>query len=1186
MESLPREEILKVWHWLQQKNFNILHPQQKAIFLENARLGVKAAYPDQSEQKRRIEALEAVASFFPSLPPSFSILQNNVQFGSPAQPVHMPTGLQHTPPNLQHTPASVQTSSPSLPRQEHFSSREPTPITVKPLVGASSIPPTIVPNANPQPSQSVNLLSFDNFSTTPAAATFGDFSGSKIADSKGKSGITFDDFSGPNVGASGFGADTSFSEFKAAGTQKQPDMNPNSAFSGFQSAEEPTANSQSNFNSFATPKKEPGIISNEAIEFSFDNISGATSEKSVPNAKPEIPLIQLQFDPTFNPENQSKDWDTNFDDLENLQPPEKETTIDDLIEQNLTGKKKRNKMKVMSKIKVKPSAPSRKKDLFVPAARELPKELENMSELIASASKPDTSVEKIDEEASNCSGTNIDDGFGDFKGVESFSADNQSMEGGSQANQKIGFDEEPEKQPLGFDNDVPSQPLGFDDEAKKQPLGFDEEPQKPFGFSEEPQTKEQPVKFVEEPETTEQTLGFGNEVPAQFDDDDLGWSGFNTNDGVSQEVSAEEASHTAPKTAVDDDWADFAQATGEAADQGGNAGFEWTDFKDPKDDQGHGKVPEVDEEPWGFPDEHEDGGKLSGSAVESEEPQKTEEVGGLFDAEKSDTLGTYQSSNADSNNMVLNPTFDIFNQPVSESSEPFGVPIIKEKSAPTTKSSTDGDKKASVNPFEASSSGSSSSESDGDDSGQDVFAKFGVSSTNSPRDDHPTSKEKKKAVESEGKLSCSRSDGQPERKLPEGILETGKAEDEKSQNNTDPMAFFDFLTMPNQPSGSGSPGDLDVLSFGLELNTPAAPKDEKLDEPALQNPSSKVENTSLAQEKPEDPALAPSTPNNDFTGSIETGEPKHLSIPDSATRSVSSRSSARSTPEPSNPNTTVNLEQVLDKLINAERLDEALLCKRHIEAKERIELLTIQKNKLMQKSLLKEANDSDSDDERTFVQIAGILKEIKEMKRKTSSKETISQWRNDEHPSKFPSYKDLKRQVAKNLDTFLENFPVPFVKLAFEDGLERAAQTHAKAVQFVKHINEGVDNNWSISDLKRALEYSIATLAHCARATDSILQQVQAAGVSDFDHVMKNEEGSLQTLNTFLSGCFVLARMAGQIRDRYSDQQQLITVCSQVDSIWSNICSIVSNLASQKLTLPIESRKDLVSLDVVLWTLF
>jgi len=1188
MESLPREEILKVWHWLQQKNFNILHPQQKAVFLENARLGVKVAYPDESEQKRRIEALEAVASFFPSLPPSFSILQNNVQFGSPAQPVHMPTNLQHTPANLQHTPASVQTSSPSLPRQEHFSSREPTPITVRPSVGASSIPPTLIPNANPQPSQPVNLLSFDNFSTTPAAATFGDFSGSKIADSQGNSGITFDDFSGPNVGASGFDADTSFSEFKAAGTEKQPDIIPNNAFAGFQSAEKPTANSQSNFDSFATPKKEPDIISNDAIEFSFENISGGISEKSIPTAKPEIPLSQLQFDPTFNPENQNKDWDTSFDDLENLQPPEKETTIDDLIEQNLTGKKKRNKMRVMSKIKVKPSAPSKKKDLFVPAARELPKELENMSELIASSSKPESRDEKNDDVASNATGTNVD-GFGDFKGVESFSADNQSMEGGSQANQKIGFDDESQKQQLGFDNDLPNQPLGFDEEAKKQPLGFDEEPKKPFGFSEEPQTTEQLLKFGEEPETTEQTVEFGKEAPAQFDDDDVGWSGFNTND-VSQEVSAEEASHTAPKNAVDDDWADFAQATGEAADQGGNAGFEWTDFQDPKekDDQGHGKVPEVDDEPWGFPDEQEDGEKPAGSAVESEEPQKTQEQGGLFDAEKSDTVGTYQSSNADSNKMELNPTFNIFNQPVSESSEPFGVPITKEKIAPNTKSSSDGEKKASVNPFEAGSSSSSSGDSDGD-SGQNVFATFGVSSTNSPRDDHPISKEKEKAVESGDKWSGSRStDGQLERKMPDGILETDKAEDEKvsSQNNTDPMAFFDFLTMPNQPSGSGSPGDLDVLSFGLELNTPAAVKDEKLDEPALQNPSSKVENTSLAQETPEDPALAPSTPNNDFTRSIETGEPKHLSIPDSATRSVSSRSSARSTPEPSNPNTTVNLEQVLDKLINAERLDEALLCKRHIEAKERIELLTIQKNKLMQKSLLKEANDSDSDDERTFVQIAGILKEIKEMKRKTSSKETISQWRNDEHPSKFPSYKDLKRQVAKNLDTFLENFPVPFVKLAFEDGLERAAQTHAKAVQFVKHINEGVDNNWSISDLKRALEYSIATLAHCARATDSILQQVQAAGVSDFDHVMKNEEGSLQTLNTFLSGCFVLARMAGQIRDRYSDQQQLITVCSQVDSIWSNICSIVSNLASQKLTLPIESRKDLVSLDVVLWTLF
>jgi len=341
MESLPREEILKVWHWLQQKNFNILHPQQKAIFLENVRLGVKAAYPDQSEQKRRIEALEAVASFFPSLPPSFSILQNNVQFGSPAQPVHMATNLQHTPANLQHTPASVQTSSPSLPRQEHFSSREPTPITVRPSVGASSIPPTIIPNANHQPSQSVNLLSFDNFSTTPTAATFGDFSGSKIADSQGNSGITFDDFSGPNVGASGFDADTSFSEFRAAGTEKQSDIIPNNAFSGFQSAEKPTANCQSNLNSFSTPKKEPNIISNEAIEFSFDNISGATNEKSMPTANPEIPLSQLQFDPTFNAENQTKDWDMSFDDLENLQPPEKETTIDDLIEQNLTGKKKK-----------------------------------------------------------------------------------------------------------------------------------------------------------------------------------------------------------------------------------------------------------------------------------------------------------------------------------------------------------------------------------------------------------------------------------------------------------------------------------------------------------------------------------------------------------------------------------------------------------------------------------------------------------------------------------------------------------------------------------------------------------------------------------------------------------------------------------------------------------------------------
>jgi len=395
------------------------------------------------------------------------------------------------------------------------------------------------------------------------------------------------------------------------------------------------------------------------------------------------------------------------------------------------------------------------------------------------------------------------------------------------------------------------------------------------------------------------------------------------------------------------------------------------------------------------------------------------------------------------------------------------------------------------------------------------------------------------------------------------------------------LAFFDFLSMPTQPSGSGS-ADLDVLSFGLELNSPGV-QEKKLDEPALQVHTDKEEDTNHAEAKVDDNSSTPNTPRSDFTKTSENRESKKVPITDNLEKSV--RSSVRSTPESSNPGTTIDLEQVLDKLINAERLDEALLCKRHIEAKERIELLTLQKNKLKQKSLLKEANDSDSDDEQTFVQIASILKEIKEMKRKTSSKETISQWRNDEHPSKFPSYKDLKRQVAKNLDTFLENFPVPFVKLAFEDGLERAAQTHAKAVQFVKHINEGVDNNWSISDLKRALEYSIATLAHCARATDSILQQVQAAGVSDFDHVMKNEEGSLQSLNTFLCGCFVLARMAGQIRDRYSDQQQLISVCSQVDSIWGNICSIISSLASQKITLP-EGRKDLVSLDVVLWTIF
>jgi len=550
---------------------------------------------------------------------------------------------------------------------------------------------------------------------------------------------------------------------------------------------------------------------------------------------------------------------------------------------------------------------------------------------------------------------------------------------------------------------------------------------------------------------------------------------------------------------ADNDFGDFNQADEiTSATQDANAADDFGDFAAPNEDTPASNV-EAAEDEWGGFDEPEAGGTKKTVLTEDSKPGSANEENWGYPErgamEYAAGTVSWNPSEAEEGSGAQPPTGEVKKDPLPErmdSQNPFGVGSSEE-----------------------------ATESE-DDDGSDPFGALVMQKGKKPKpEDHEEDEKADTFLAMGGPEDTGAAvDKHAKSAVEQDILGSLLNMDPPKEENSDPSK--DKKPSTNAPAPMMNLFE-DFLSVGKSTATNSAPPEEASELPDL---------LSFA------PAGTPAPKNPAGTPAGSPGDPN-----------------STGTTSPDRLGSLGDLKETLRELIKSERFDEALRCKKHIQADAEIKQLLAEK-----KALKQEIDRAEEEDDE---EAAAKLVDLKKNRR---PQEEIDQWCDPNRSSEYPMYRDMR-----HLEKFVEEFPIPFTKIAFED-LEQALNLQERAAKFVENLNKERSNphqtgskTWSDRQLMDALNYSVETMSQFGKAAREIADALQGKELQSFAG-----PGEIEKFYMHLRSCAILLEMCIMLADAFPNKTQVDRVTEKVEKMWKSAKGVVGKIRGVKV--PKESK--------------